>query len=413
MPSQVLTKRRVKRRQQRLRLVSKNAKRKVRSVRKHRKTAKKVMRGGAPIQSKIYLEGEQNNPCITLNISKDTFGNTHTLVIEIDLDVYPYDVKNLLIKLFKSVKPFTLDIKETIIDKISKQVTPNYRSFLIGLADIPERKGCLPTAKFLIKEALTTFNPPNVDLALLHKNNIKIRHSDGAKEYERQNKSAINEATTNILQDLLDTNKKCTVTMTLSEKDGMLVCKVTKYTCIGINSYTYHYRWNTRKEAFYYKTYGPHKDYSEPATLYTPTVTTRSAGGNIDYMFSEDSEEYKKQMEKKFDTWPPVRETFKLINRAVDAEEGEKKVEEKNAKKADKASWTHPLDETWQPYVIKKLNNDNNNTFNMDGITISQFIASMFGNDKKIKVVENMENQNMPNIEIISPPPPSPPLSNN
>jgi len=46
MPSQVLTKRRVKRRQQRLRLVSKNAKRKVRSVRKHRKTAKKVMRGG-------------------------------------------------------------------------------------------------------------------------------------------------------------------------------------------------------------------------------------------------------------------------------------------------------------------------------------------------------------------------------
>ena len=46
MSSQVLTKRRVKRRQQRLRLVSKNAKRKVRSVRKHRKTAKKVMRGG-------------------------------------------------------------------------------------------------------------------------------------------------------------------------------------------------------------------------------------------------------------------------------------------------------------------------------------------------------------------------------
>ena len=46
MPSQVLTKRRVKRRQQRLRVVSKNAKRNVRSVRKHRKTAKKVMRGG-------------------------------------------------------------------------------------------------------------------------------------------------------------------------------------------------------------------------------------------------------------------------------------------------------------------------------------------------------------------------------
>jgi hypothetical protein len=59
MPSQVLTKRRVKRRQQRQRLVSKNAKRKVRSVRKHRKTAKKVMRGGGlfgstPIDWQIY-----------------------------------------------------------------------------------------------------------------------------------------------------------------------------------------------------------------------------------------------------------------------------------------------------------------------------------------------------------------------
>lgn len=46
MPSQVVTTRRVKRRQQRQRFVSKNAKRKVRSVRKHRKTAKKVMSGG-------------------------------------------------------------------------------------------------------------------------------------------------------------------------------------------------------------------------------------------------------------------------------------------------------------------------------------------------------------------------------
>ncbi len=53
MPSQVVTKRRVKRRQQRHRLVSKNAKRKVRSVRKHRKTAKKVMRGGGDIQVTI------------------------------------------------------------------------------------------------------------------------------------------------------------------------------------------------------------------------------------------------------------------------------------------------------------------------------------------------------------------------
>ena len=49
MPSRVVTKLRVKRRQQRL--VSKNVKRKartVRTLRKHRKSARKVMRGGAP-----------------------------------------------------------------------------------------------------------------------------------------------------------------------------------------------------------------------------------------------------------------------------------------------------------------------------------------------------------------------------
>lgn len=55
MPSQVLTKRRVKRRQQRQRIVSKNAKRNVRSVRKHRKTAKKVMRGGGAIDCTAYV----------------------------------------------------------------------------------------------------------------------------------------------------------------------------------------------------------------------------------------------------------------------------------------------------------------------------------------------------------------------
>ena len=55
MPSQVLTKRRVKRRQQRQRIVSKNAKRNVRSVRKHRKTAKMVMRGGEGVRSLVCV----------------------------------------------------------------------------------------------------------------------------------------------------------------------------------------------------------------------------------------------------------------------------------------------------------------------------------------------------------------------
>jgi hypothetical protein len=473
MPSsQVLTKRRVKRRQQRLRLVSKNAKRKVRSVRKHRKTAKKVMRGGADIKSDILLEGNPNTPVIKLNLSKDTFGSTYTLEIEIDLDVYPYDVKSLLIELFESVKPITLEIKPTIIDKISKQVTPNYRSFLIGLADIPERKGCLPTANWLIKTALTTDDPPLNDMGLFHKKNIRIKHSNGVvKEYARQNRQEIVDATANIKTDLLETNKKCTVIMTLSEKDGILFCKVTKYTCIGINSYSYHYHWYTRKQIL--GVLGEHKSYSESAILYTPTVTDRRAGGKIDYMFSEDSEEYKEQMKTQFDKMVVrPQETFKLIDHAVDAKDAEttlvKTEEDKKLAATMKSRETEKLmllkdvrsklelfqlatekynntvkgspeeviaergwnqaklswekakndaevankdyessynayrrtkDYTWKPYVIKNLNNDNN-TFNMKDITIAQFIESMFKNEKKIKVVKNTENENMPKIEI-------------
>ena len=480
MPSQVVTTRRVKRRQQRLRLVSKNAKRKVRSVRKHRKTAKKVMRGGNKRSKSIFLETNTELPVITLNISKNTFASTNTLVIEFDLDVYPYDVKSLLIALFESVKPITLNIKPTIIDKISKQVTPNYRSFLIGLADIPERNGCLPTANLLIKDALTTHVPPSNNMGLFYKNNIIITHSDGAKEYERQNESAIVEATKKIEKDLLETNKKCTVIMTLSENGRILVCKVTKYTCIGINVYPYHYHWNTRKESILYESYGPQQSYSEYAKLYTPKVTDRNAGGNIDYMFSEDSEEYKIQMKKQFDEMKVKPQyTSEQIDRTVDAKEGEirvdkntkiaeqdekeaatleskkqqwnaakndvlekkkfldsainthkgtylntperteadkevlkygemrdeaikkVKVAEKEYDSADKASRNTTINKkyTWKPYVIKNLNNDNN-TFNMNDITISEFIQSMFDNDKKIKVVQNTENQNMPKIEI-------------
>ena len=149
MPSQVLTKRRVKRRQQRLRLVSKNAKRKVRSVRKHRKTAKKVMRGGGlfdkpvPIKSEIYLEGQQNTPCITItttkneNILRSNFNFTIEIVVNTEL--VKGDVRKLLEKIFTS--------GGDSITRAANSKYPPRLDFLYGLADSPERDGAIDWAE--------------------------------------------------------------------------------------------------------------------------------------------------------------------------------------------------------------------------------------------------------------------------
>lgn len=104
MPSQVLTKRRVKRRQQRIRLVSKNAKRKVQSVCKHRKTAKKVMRGGGFKWTKVFdikdkissinpefeKEPEVRKDVFTISINKALLsGSSYNITLTVDLDKYP------------------------------------------------------------------------------------------------------------------------------------------------------------------------------------------------------------------------------------------------------------------------------------------------------------------------------------
>ena len=129
MPSQVVTKRRVKRRQQRQRIVSKNAKRNVRSVRKHRKTAKKVMRGG-------MLFGGHN---VTVKLSSTT-GNTNneefsivarsplmyssknlTIIIEIDLKKYTGSVLLLLNSLLTNLlgTPIELNFNGVVLDNIN------------------------------------------------------------------------------------------------------------------------------------------------------------------------------------------------------------------------------------------------------------------------------------------------------
>ena len=141
MPSRVVTKRRVKRRQQRL--VSKNVKRKgrtVRTLRKHRKSVKKVMRGGEPpIIHEIFLANNNVSPVITLTISlpKGIFSSTYTFNIEINLDLYKGDVRKLLKILFESGGGLVdFDPND---EKIRSR-------FLLGLADIPEQDGTIDWA---------------------------------------------------------------------------------------------------------------------------------------------------------------------------------------------------------------------------------------------------------------------------
>ena len=108
MPSRVVTKRRVKRRQQRL--VSKNVKRKartVRTLRKHRKSVKKVMRGGGkPINVNVKLlptSGNTKEQIIVdkaFSISCETpffsFNKKLIITITIDLNRYTDNILRLL-----------------------------------------------------------------------------------------------------------------------------------------------------------------------------------------------------------------------------------------------------------------------------------------------------------------------------
>ena len=150
MSSQVLTKRRVKRRQQRLRLVSKNAKRKVRSVRKHRKTAKKVMRGGWP-KKKIYFGIIHDQ--ISIVIDSELFDNHQGdnngikyilpifIIVMIGSDLYLFFNKNMTLEEITKILKNILEIKtEVILDppiqlptvSADNYVVPTYNSIPIS-----------------------------------------------------------------------------------------------------------------------------------------------------------------------------------------------------------------------------------------------------------------------------------------
>lgn len=99
MPSRVVTKRRIKRRQQRL--ISKNAKRNARSVRKYRKTARKVMRGGlfgmfewkndfdvVDIVDIVSNTARTRKKVFTLSVTKKISGG-YDITLIFDIDAFP------------------------------------------------------------------------------------------------------------------------------------------------------------------------------------------------------------------------------------------------------------------------------------------------------------------------------------
>jgi hypothetical protein len=130
MPSRVVTKLRVKRRQQRL--VSKNVKRKartVRTLRKHRKSARKVMRGGllnATVKSvNIKVEQDVVSEAFTLSFRKSFTNRTNTVVLELVVDINKYEgsVSLLLNALLSELSgtEYELNLGSKLFDHITRK----------------------------------------------------------------------------------------------------------------------------------------------------------------------------------------------------------------------------------------------------------------------------------------------------
>ena len=96
------------------------------------------MRGGAPpIKSEIYLEGQPNNPCITLTTSKNIIGPNFTIKIVVNTELLDGDGRKLLEQIFTSGGG-SINYEST-----SAPPTPPRLTFLYGLADRPERLGAI------------------------------------------------------------------------------------------------------------------------------------------------------------------------------------------------------------------------------------------------------------------------------
>ena len=89
-----------------------------------------------PIQSEIYLEGQQNNPCITLTTTKNRLGSNFTIEIVVNTELFEGDVRKLLEKIFTSGGG------HINYESKNPELLPRLR-FLYGLADSPERVGAI------------------------------------------------------------------------------------------------------------------------------------------------------------------------------------------------------------------------------------------------------------------------------
>ena len=128
MPSsQVLTKRRVKRRQQRLRLVSKNAKRKVRSVRKHRKTAKKVMRGGGRSEYIFHVIQLKGTGPLCLIIQEKQTGPDNLILFFCKAMTKPQRIQ--IIEKALGIEEGKSNLTKTLTDDDTLVITPQGESY--------------------------------------------------------------------------------------------------------------------------------------------------------------------------------------------------------------------------------------------------------------------------------------------
>ena len=235
MPSQVLTTRRVKRRQQRLRLVSKNAKRKVRSVRKHRKTAKKVMRGGGVIWSQDFSvvdkspgNAEPKKKFFKLSVSTPLGAAMRKKKFEIKLefdlnvDTEEKSVRDATVQLEEKsaevglLEEIPADLITLIINALSKHISDKSLQFPIVLS---KQYSQSPTL-------LRLYTPNKVLAAKAHKHNLDTNKNIGGMSISKKFMDSFLDSVGNV-------TKPCVVHMSLRlDKEGKMGLYLDDYTRI-------------------------------------------------------------------------------------------------------------------------------------------------------------------------------------
>ncbi len=179
------------------------------------------MRGGKYYTtSEIFIESDATSPVIKLKISKNTLSSKYTLEIEIDLNLYQGDVRDLLRTLIES---FGQTDYPPIVDE--KKNIPLSLSFLLGLADIPEQNGDIAHTNNDITRALDGKNVDDDDDET--KGDVNSNSIKGLQKLKDQ------------ISRLGDSHKKCVITIELSQNSNGILFEVTKYPLISYKEFSY------------------------------------------------------------------------------------------------------------------------------------------------------------------------------